>query len=150
MITQSQLITDFYYAEDTGKLYRRKNGKLVETGTKRKDGYIIVGYNYKTYLAHRIIWLYVFGEMPLYIDHIDGDPSNNKITNLRNVTQKENRANRTKLNKNNSTGLSNIQFHGKRGYIVRIGGSYVGHTTNLQDAISLRDSTLSRSNYRGI
>lgn len=144
MITQAQMQADFFYEEHTGKLYRRDKGGLRETGSRRKDGYILVGYNYKVYLAHRLIWLYKFGELPLCIDHIDGNPSNNKLENLRSVTHRENIQNRTRLNKNNSTGLSNIQFHGKRGYLVRIGGKYVGHSTNIQDAVTLRNNALAR------
>jgi len=43
-----------------------------------------------TYFAHRIIWKMVHGEDPLIVDHINRDPSDNRIENLRNVTQREN------------------------------------------------------------
>ena len=43
------------------------------------------------YLAHRLAWLYVTGSWPSQdIDHIDGDPTNNRFANLREVTHQEN------------------------------------------------------------
>lgn len=47
--------------------------------------------NNSSYLAHRVIWRMYTGEWPKeYLDHIDGDPSNNSLTNLREVTHQQN------------------------------------------------------------
>ena len=45
----------------------------------------MIGYNYKTYWAHRLAWFLYYGEDPgeALIDHIDRDPTNNSIDNLR-------------------------------------------------------------------
>lgn len=65
-------------------------------GTKRKDGYWSVQINKERFLAHRIVWL-LFNykiDSKLVIDHIDRNPSNNFIDNLRLVTQAENNQNK--------------------------------------------------------
>lgn len=46
------------------------------------------------YSAHRVIWKMVTGSDALVIDHIDGNPGNNRFGNLRNVTTAENNKNR--------------------------------------------------------
>ena len=89
-------------------LYEYKNGnlyykKIIFGNTKRKigdlagyvtnEGYISVKVNKTTYLVHRLIYLMHYGVMPRQIDHIDGNPANNKIENLRAVTQSENQWN---------------------------------------------------------
>lgn len=51
----------------------------------------------KVYLQHRLAWLYVTGEWPEHsIDHIDGNPGNNRFANLRDVPQNVNAQNRRK------------------------------------------------------
>lgn len=56
-----------------------------------RTGYRRIMLDYKMYLAHRIIWLLHYSEWPVnYIDHIDGNPRNNKIENLRDVSHSEN------------------------------------------------------------
>lgn len=63
----------------------------------------------KPYLAHRLVWLLTYGYMPDFIDHIDRNPMNNKISNLRSVTKSENEHNRG-IYKNNSSGYPGVCF----------------------------------------
>jgi len=67
--------------------------------------------NNKGYKAHRLTWNIIYGEIPekMSIDHIDGNPLNNSISNLRLVTHSENHRNR-KLQSNNSSGFSGVRF----------------------------------------
>jgi hypothetical protein len=66
----------------------------------------------KRFLVHRIVWVLNFGSIPsdLQIDHIDGNPFNNTIENLRLVTPSLNQRNRSK-NVNNKTGEHGVAFH---------------------------------------
>lgn len=65
-----------------------------EIGTKRPDGRVVIRLNGRLYLAYRLAWLYVYGEMPGgEIDHINGDPGDNRISNLRCVDRRTNQQN---------------------------------------------------------
>lgn len=76
---------------------RRINMKCVGkvAGCIDSRGYIRIGVCGALYLAHRLAWLCAYGTWPASeIDHIDGNPSNNKISNLRMSTISENNCNR--------------------------------------------------------
>lgn len=63
-------------------------------GTVRKDGYIAIRFNKKGYLAHRLAWFFYYGKWPEYIDHKNGNRSDNRIKNLREATLRQNQQNR--------------------------------------------------------
>lgn len=67
---------------------------------------VLIGIEGKIYLAHRLAWLWVHGEWPKnHIDHIDGNPNNNSIANLRDVSRSVNQQNRKGPAKHNKSGL---------------------------------------------
>ncbi len=87
---------------------------------------IRVGINQINYSAHRLIWALVYGEMPLdkEVDHINRDPFDNRLSNLRLVTPLGNILNRG-MNKNNSSGLKGVAYDKKRDkYTARIMANY--------------------------
>lgn len=68
----------------------------------------------KRVFAHRVAWAIHYGCWPFGdIDHIDGDPANNRIGNLREVTHGENMKNRS-LQRNNASGVSGVSWNKSR------------------------------------
>jgi hypothetical protein len=96
MITQEKLKEMLTYNPDTGiftwKVKHLKKCILNKNaGTLKKAGYITISIKKRLYLAHRLAWLYVYGEWPKnHIDHINGVRDDNRIENLRDVTQRQN------------------------------------------------------------
>lgn len=83
--------------------YISKNG-VVEKRNRLKEsisykGYVTVTLNGKQYYLHRLLWETFVGEIPdgYEIDHIDTNPRNNSLENLRLVTHKENCNNKKSL-----------------------------------------------------
>lgn len=111
------------YDEESGKIFwineKRvgfNNSALMhnagdEAGTPRKlDGRVVVRINGKLYLRYRIAWLIVHGYMPdCEIDHIDGDETNDSISNLRLASRRMNQENiREALSGKKSSGLLGV------------------------------------------
>ena len=87
-----------------------KKGKIA--GCLKKNGYISIRYNEKTYLAHRLIYFYHNEYLPKFIDHINNNRSDNKIENLRECTIQQNMQNRVKYGNHKYKGVykSNKKF----------------------------------------
>ncbi len=106
--TQERLKEVFDYFPETGIFIRKpKPGKRnIQTGRKvgtiHEDGYEYFGVDYKIYLAHRLAWLYMTGEVPDYLDHKNGIKSDNRFKNLRLATQAQNQLNHRKTCRNKS------------------------------------------------
>ena len=103
MVTQERLKEVLDYNPKTGIF--TKNGKIA--GTTNSNGYIVIGIDIHRIMAHRLAWLYIYGEEPNVIDHINRIRNDNSITNLRNVDCAINSKN-MKQNKNNKTGIVGV------------------------------------------
>jgi hypothetical protein len=105
-------IRSLYFIGKDGVVTRRFGRKRYVK--PRKDGYIKIGFwldqvNY-TFYAHRIAYYFFYGEWPmLELDHIDGDKSNNRASNLRMATRAQNLANRGKQ-ANNKSGYKGVSY----------------------------------------
>lgn len=120
MLTQQRLRQLFDYDPLIGVFMRRESQRKDRigkpAGTPNSKGHIQIRVDGPLYMAHRLAWLYVYGEFPtLQLDHFDGDKSNNRIGNLRPSTNKQNGENRTMSRKNTSghRGVSFDKQHGK-------------------------------------
>lgn len=110
-VDPSVLRTLFTYNPTTGELFwsvdrskRVKAGDLA--GTINSKGYRVVSIKRVIFLAHRVIWAMCYGEWPPnYVDHKDGDITNNRLKNLRQCLQQGNMRNRRK----NSKSFSNYK-----------------------------------------
>jgi hypothetical protein len=106
VITQDRLKELFTYVD--GQFVCNKTGKVKnETPINNGHRYKRLVVDGRVYPAHRLIFLYHHGFLPKVVDHIDNDRSNNKIENLRSVSQLQNCLNRIK-HKNNKSGYKNV------------------------------------------
>ena len=99
----------------------KKNGMKDTVGTVNSDGYICIGINGKIYKSHRLAWLYTYGVLPKgVIDHINGDKSDNRISNLRDVSSKINSQNMRRSKSNNSVSTIPGVYQEKRSLRYRV------------------------------
>jgi hypothetical protein len=94
MITQDELKAILDYNPITGHFTNRCNRgpvyKGFRAGSPSGHGYRKINLGKKRYYEHHLAWLFVFGEWPDEIDHIDRNGSNNAISNLRKATRSQN------------------------------------------------------------
>jgi hypothetical protein len=154
ILTQARLRELLDYDPDTGIFTSRtKRGRFragTTVGTLNYSGRIHIHVDHKKYLAHRLAWLYVTGEWPLReIDHINGVPTDNRISNLREATTKQNAENRDKQ-RNNTSGYKGVTWsnasqkwqaqichHGTRKYIGVFDDPREAHKAYLAEANAL-------------
>lgn len=106
-VTQEYARELFHYDPETGKLYwkhrprehfRTKRGQIAhnskyagkEAGHVSDFGHLMVKVGLRTWPAHRLIWLMNTGELPEVIDHVNRDPADNRMENLRPCSYSEN------------------------------------------------------------
>ena len=131
-ITQEYLKELFNYKD--GFLYWKvRKAHCIQIGDiagslHKPTKYYLIKINNKAYKTHRLIYLYHYGYLPEFIDHIDRNRSNNKIENLRSVTKSQNQWNR-KPNKNHSSskykGISWDKQNQKWKVRIRINGKRI-------------------------
>lgn len=111
-----------------------------QAGTKDSYGYIQIRISGKSYLAHKLAWLYVNSEWPDQVDHINHTRSDNRIGNLRKVKFHQNMKNKS-LHKNNKSGFHGIYPKGNR-WKAEIGvegkTKYLGTFDSIDEAIQAR------------
>lgn len=123
------------YDHETGEFFWIHRDTHIEKLGKqasivRSHGYLNICIDGVYYYTHRLAWMYVHGEHPNVIDHINGNKKDNRIENLRSVNQKTNVENVLKPRKHNKSGIlgafkskdkfqSKINIDGKNVYLGR-------------------------------
>ncbi len=80
-------------------------------GYKMQNGYIMLSVGGRKIIAHKVAWLFVYGEFPEgNLDHINRNKADNRISNLRNATYEQNAQNREK-NCKNTSGYKGVTWH---------------------------------------
>lgn len=139
-ITQETVKRLFTYEPDTGYLVWKYNPQKPKgwntqwagrrAGSYRGDKPSQVGIDGTLYFAHKLVWLYLFGEWCDYIEHRNGDNYDNREHNLRESTHSQNHGNR-----NNP--YRGVTIHGQR-FRARIGVGnkriHLGYFYSEQDA----------------
>lgn len=151
-LTQEHLRALLTYDPDSGALYwRPRDGNASfnsrDAGTRAfntpmTNGYLCGRIGGKTYYAHRIIWKYVYGGEPKFLDHINHKRDDNRLVNLRAVTKSENCRNVSKGSKNTS-GHVGVAWDKRRNCWraeIKVNGRniYLGRFTEKSDAITAR------------
>ncbi len=147
-LTAEKLKRLLNYNPDTGvftwALYRNRlalEGDIA--GCVHPTGYVRMHVDGKIHLAHRLAWLYMYGDWPVNeVHHIDGNKENNAIANLADVTCTENMRARGSF-KNNTSGVKGVAYHklkGKWCAAIGIGGKniYLGYFKEFDDAVLAR------------
>jgi len=122
---KSDIRSYIQYNPDTGSF------KWISTsrpaGCYNDRGYLKIRFNRVRYSASRLAWYLTYGEWPKgVIDHIDRNPSNNKLSNLRDASHSLNSMNHRSRSQ---SGLPRGIFKDREGYRVRL--SLLGEPVSL-------------------
>lgn len=132
--------TNLEYCPDTGVL--TEDSKWL--GSMDPSGYYKFKRDEYNYFVHRVCWYLYYGRWPIVVDHINGDRADNRLDNLREVSQQENSKN-CAISANNTSGFNGVYWNKlNRKWIANICVSrrtiYLGSYAALEDAIAHRVS----------
>ena len=142
-----ELVRELFEYRDDNLWWRERPNNRIDmskpAGTVKPRGHRDIKLKGKNYKAHRLIWLYVHGKFPDgQIDHIDGNPSNNRLENLRDVTNQENQKNAKKPcdNKSGHIGVCWRKDAEKWHARITVDGvlTHLGLFNVLEDAVEAR------------
>jgi len=158
-LTQEYLNELFNYDPETGYLTRKitrsnrnKVGDRVGSVSKHdKKTYLRVNIDRKRYYVHRVIWFLVTGNWPIEIDHDDGDGTNNKWLNLKDVTRVINSQNH-RIADNNTSGVVGVSFFKRtNGWYANIKvkheNIYLGYHKDFFEAVCVRKSSENKHGF---
>ena len=161
-ITHEILLERVLYVPETGEFFLRPNDRRIKRGATRTEltpfgckkkvihsngkSYIQLSICRKSMLSHRVAWFYMTGRWPeQQIDHIDGDSLNNRFSNLRDCSAKENSRNkRYKADKPQE--MIGVHFVSHRLWTARAGDSTVNCKTK-EEAIAARKRLLVENGF---
>lgn len=129
---------NFSYNPDTGKLFWKLPGKGRQlnkaVGKLNDQGYNVLMFNYRNYRVSRIAWLLSYGQWPSQnIDHINRIRSDDRLINLRDVSQSENILN-CSTHWDSETGVKGVSRRLSGSYYVRKQGKLIGTYATIEAA----------------
>lgn len=169
-ITPAALRLRIHYNPDTGEMVWLPKAITIEEGCRvtnwwnsryagkpalnsaDRNGYKRGSINGDLVLAHRAAWALMYGRWPtISLDHIDGDPSNNRISNLREVGQSGNAKNSRRRN-GTVTGVTGVYWHRsaqKYWATITVDGSYryLGLFSDFNEAVAARRNAEQRYGF---
>lgn len=118
-------------------------------GAARSDGRRVICWRGKSYLSYRLAWWFAHGEMPVKgLDHVNGDPTDDRLENLRPAGQAENMLN-IKAHKDSTSSFKGVCWdRGAQKWRVGFRGRYVGIFANEVDAAHAYDRAALAHNPR--
>jgi hypothetical protein len=130
------------------RIWNTKNANNAAFTIRSTHGYWRGGIFKRTHYAHRVAWAIFHGEWPPeQIDHVNGIRTDNRIANLRSVSNQENQMN-VKKRRDNTSGYTGIRKDKKyEFYTVEISNTYVGCYKKLEDAIEARKQAEARLGF---
>jgi len=157
-MSRSQVSSQLHYNPDTGEFIRKQGrNRGLPAGYPNQKGrnrILVLG---KVFLGSRLAWLLYYGEWPeKTVDHINGNPADDRIANLRLASESEQQWNKG-VNRNNTSGVKGVSFNKRRNeaglspwevyitvYYKRI---HIGFFNDLEDAVNARREAA--MNYHG-
>jgi hypothetical protein len=152
MLNQKTLKKYLNYDPETGVFKRKINSGKAKIGDVaggiNGSGYICIRINSVKYRAHRLAWLYVHGKFPdNQIDHINRIKTDNRIENLRDVTQSVNGRNKN-LPSNNTSGHIGVKWNKKQqAWRVAVCQVHYGSFKSKLDAVAKAKSIYKELGY---
>lgn len=140
-----------HYSEHACRVLNARDAGNI-AGVLQPQNYLRVQMLDRKYLLHRLAVLHVTGQWPLgEVDHIDGNPQNNRWENLRVVSRAENRRNaaRRKDNPSGVTGVAKVIGSHKWRACIRYQGKLVllGRFDTFAAAVAERKAAEARYGF---
>jgi hypothetical protein len=119
-----ELVSEYIaYDSKTGSFKRIKTSGTKRAGDKvgvEHDRYLQISICGKKIRGHQLAWFLTYGYIPKTIDHINGNGLDNRLCNLREVTQQQNCHNQRTAPKHNTSGFMGVSFY-------KAGSKYSAH-----------------------
>lgn len=119
MLSQERLHEIFFHTHTIGVLTWRAASRGhragMVAGSLGTNGYVQIWVDGRSYPAHRLIWLFVYGQWPKDgIDHYNGKKADNRICNLREATTAQNGQNRQGAHVTSTSGFLGVFWYARK------------------------------------
>ena len=134
-----------YDGKDIIRNYSAGRSRAGSVATRlHVNGYLCVNVDGVRFMAHRIIWKMIHGDVPDVIDHINRVKHDNRIENLRSSDAERNRSN-TGIMSNNTTGIIGVYWYDYKGtprWRAACDDKHIGYFNNIASAASAYNKTV--------